>query len=173
MLCCMLNSIRKDCCAIRLSHTVHWNQWPYDPWRWVMKVIDSLAPGRSGFNFKSVIFNLVLLIHIFRSSYDNALRWMSWNLSEDKSTLVQVMAQCRQATSNYLSQCWWPRSVSPYGVTRSQWVKLTEFNTASENPEFYVAASLPRVMIAAWWHPNFNWISCFEYSYSYICYKMG
>ena len=83
--------------------------------------INSLAPGRSGFKFKSAIFNLVLLIGIFRSSYDNALRWMSWDLPEDKSTLVQVMAWCRQATSHYLSQCW-PRSVSPYGVTRAQWV---------------------------------------------------
>ena len=39
----------------------------------------------------------------------------------DKSTLVQVMAWCRQATSHYLSQCW-PRSISPNGVTRPQWV---------------------------------------------------
>ena len=39
-----------------------------------------------------------------------------------KSTLVQVMAWCRQATSHYLCQCW-PSSMSPYGVTRSQWVK--------------------------------------------------
>ena len=31
------------------------------------------------------------------------------------------MAWCRQATSHYLSQCW-PRSLSPYGVTRPQWV---------------------------------------------------
>ena len=59
--------------------------------------LNSLAPGRSGFNFKCAIFNLVLLIGIFRSFYDNALRWMSWDLSEDKSTLVQVMARCRQA----------------------------------------------------------------------------
>ena len=35
------------------------------------------------------------------------------DLTEDKSTLVQVMAWCCQATSHYLSQCW-PRSVSPY-----------------------------------------------------------
>ena len=47
---------------------------------------------------------------------------MSLDLSDDKSTLVQVMAWCHQATSNYLSQCW-PRSMSPYGVTRPQWVK--------------------------------------------------
>ena len=40
----------------------------------------------------------------------------------DKSTLFQVMAWCRQATSHYLNQCW-PRSMSPYGVTRPQWVK--------------------------------------------------
>ena len=50
-----------------------------------------------------------------------ALRWMSLDLIDDKSTLVQVMAWCRQATSHYLSQCW-PRSMSPYGVTRPQWV---------------------------------------------------
>ena len=50
-----------------------------------------------------------------------ALRWMSLDLFDDKSTLVQVMAWCCQATSHYLSQCW-PRSMSPYGVTRPQWV---------------------------------------------------
>ena len=32
-----------------------------------------------------------------------------------KSTLVQVMAWCRQAPSHYLSQCW-PRSMSSYGI---------------------------------------------------------
>ena len=47
---------------------------------------------------------------------------MSLDLTDDKSTLVQVMAWCRQATSHYLSQCW-SRSLSPYGVTRPQWVK--------------------------------------------------
>ena len=31
------------------------------------------------------------------------------------------MAWCHQATSHYLNQCW-PRSMSPYGVTRPQWV---------------------------------------------------
>ena len=37
--------------------------------------------------------------------------------SDDKSTLVQVMAWCRQATSHYLNQCW-PSSLSLYGVAR-------------------------------------------------------
>ena len=47
--------------------------------------------------------------------------WMSLDFTNDQSTLVQVMAWCRQATSYYLSRCW-PRSLSPYGVTRPQWV---------------------------------------------------
>ena len=37
-----------------------------------------------------------------------------------RSTLVEVMTWCCQATSHNLSQCW-PTYVSPYGVTRSQW----------------------------------------------------
>ena len=65
-------------------------------------------------DFKNVIFNLALLIGIFKSC-DNILRWMPQDLTDDKSTLVQVMAWCRQATSHYLSQCW-PRSPMPYGV---------------------------------------------------------
>ena len=52
---------------------------------------------------------------------------MSLALSENKSTLVQVMAWCRQATSHYLSQCW-PRYVLPYGVIRPQWVKFKNFH---------------------------------------------
>ena len=50
-----------------------------------------------------------------------ALRRMSLDFT-DKSTLVQVMAWCRQATSHYLSQ-YWPRSLSPYGITKPPWVK--------------------------------------------------
>ena len=80
-------------------------------------MINSLAPGGPRCHFKTAIFNRVLLIGIFTSSKDNALRWMPRDPTDDKSTLVQVMAWCRQATSHYLSQCW-PRSVSPYGVTR-------------------------------------------------------
>ena len=46
---------------------------------------------------------------------------MPLDLTNDKSTLIQVMAWCRQATSHYLSQ-YCPRSMSPNGVTRPQWV---------------------------------------------------
>ena len=50
--------------------------------------------------------------------------WMSRSLTDDKSTLVQVMAgcrHCRKATGHYLSQ-FWPRSMSLWGITRPQWL---------------------------------------------------
>ena len=72
-------------------------------------MVNSLAPGRSECDSKNGIFNPVLLIGILRSLYDNALRWMPQDITDDKSTLVQVMAWCGQATSQYLSQ-YWPRS---------------------------------------------------------------
>ena len=84
---------------------------------------NSLASGRPGCHFKTAIFNLVLSIDIFTSSNANPLRWMPWNLTDDKSTLVQVMAWCRQAAGHYLSQCW-PSSMSPYGVTGPQCVNI-------------------------------------------------
>ena len=65
-------------------------------------------------------------------SYEIALRWKPLDLTDDKSTLVQVMAGCRQATSHYLSQCW-PGSMSPNGVTRPQWVKH-QWNRQNHSP---------------------------------------
>ena len=66
-------------------------------------------------------FKVSFVIDGWSFSCDNALGWMSQDPIDDMSTLVQVMAWCRQATNHYLSQCW-PRSMSPYGITRSEWV---------------------------------------------------
>ena len=71
--------------------------------------------------FRHVILKQILVIDGWGTSCEIALGWMSLNLTDDKSTLVQVMAWCRQATCHYLSQCW-PRSLLPCGVTRRQWV---------------------------------------------------
>ena len=104
-----------------------WMPWWSLSWarthQFVINMFNSLAPGRPRCHFKTAIFNLVLLIGIFTSSKDNALRWMPRELTDNKSTLVQVMAWCCQATSHYLSQCW-PCTMSPYGVTSPQWVKV-------------------------------------------------
>ena len=83
--------------------------------------LNSLAPGTCGSNFNSMMFKLIIEKRNFSTPCKIALRWMSQNLTNEKSTLVQVMVWCRQATSHYLSQCW-PRSMLQYGVTRPQWV---------------------------------------------------
>ena len=57
--------------------------------------------------------------------------WMSLDFTDGQSTLVPVMAWCRQATSHYLSQCW-QRSLSPYGVTRPQWVLINNSSRPSD-----------------------------------------
>ena len=82
--------------------------------------IKSLVPGRFNFNFKEVIFKLTLVNGGWVISDEIAFRWMPLDLFDDKSTLDQVMACCRQATSHYLSQCW-PRSLTQYGITRPQY----------------------------------------------------
>ena len=69
------------------------------------------------------LFKLISVINGWGTSGEIATRWLSLDFSDDESTLVQVMAWCRQATSHYLSHCW-PRSVSPYDVIRPQWVNL-------------------------------------------------
>ena len=83
--------------------------------------VNSLAPGKIQFNFRKVIFKLILVNVGCGISYEFAHRWMPQDLTDDKSTLVQVMAWGRQATSHYLRQ-YWPRSMSSNGVTRPQWV---------------------------------------------------
>ena len=55
---------------------------------------------------------------------------MNLDLTDDNSTLVQVMVWCLMAPSHFLSQCW-PRSIWKnksrslwlYGITRPHWVK--------------------------------------------------
>ena len=71
-----------------------------------------------------LIFKLILVIECWGISCEIALIWMSLYFTDDQWTLVHVMAWCRQAASHYLIQCW-PRSLSPYGVTRPQWVEKT------------------------------------------------
>ena len=85
------------------------------------KCVNLLAPGKFKYNFIHVILKQILVIDGWDISCEIALIYMSRDFTDDQSTLVQVMDWCHQATSHYLSQCW-PTSLSPYGVTRPQWV---------------------------------------------------
>ena len=71
---------------------------------------------------------IILEIGGWDISYEIALTWISLYLTDDKSTLVQVMTWCPQTASHYLRKCR-PRFMSTYGVTRPHWVnKLLLFS---------------------------------------------
>ena len=86
--------------------------------------VNSLAPGGFDYSLKLVNFKLISTINILSIFCEIAIRWMPQHVTDPKSTLVQVMAWCHQATSHYLSQCC-HRSMSPYGVTRPLSVNAT------------------------------------------------
>ena len=65
-------------------------------------LFDSLAPGRFECNFSLVIFKPILLISGKGIACKKAPTWMSLDFAGGNSTLVQVVAWYRQATSHYL-----------------------------------------------------------------------
>ena len=68
------------------------------------------------------------------------LMYLLWNCPKMNIIVLQVMAWCRQATSHYLSQCW-PSSMSPYGITRPQWVNI--FSKKGYNDVFLLVFTEP------------------------------
>ena len=79
--------------------------------------LKSLAPGRRGRNFKSMILQNSRLGGVHCGI---AREWMPQNLTNEKSTLAQVMACCLMSQSYYLGQSL-PRSMSLYGITTPHW----------------------------------------------------
>ena len=107
---------------------------------------------------------LILLIGFFRSSNDNALRWMPQGLTDDKATLVQVISWCRQATSHYLSQCWLS-SLLPYKLTNgASIVKLLSFvslgKLLNKQPSYCDLRRHGTYMTPAYWYSDhYNYMS--------------
>ena len=81
--------------------------------------------GEVDITLKVYLSNSFFRFDILSNSNEMALWRMPHNPTDGKSTLVQVMAWCRQATSHYPSWCW-PRSLSPYGINKPQWVNSSE-----------------------------------------------
>ena len=79
--------------------------------------VNSLAPERPEWPLTKVIFKVILVIDGsgICISREIALKLMSPDLFDDKSTSVQVKDWCCQAPSLCRSRCW-PRAMSPYGV---------------------------------------------------------
>ena len=118
---------------IEMGHLVLYrnNQWWMDGVHQPL-MVKLIGPGRFQRKFRKIIFQLILLIDGWSISYKIVLKWMPMDFTDGKSTLVQVMAWCRQATSHYLSECW-PRSLSPYGFTRPQCVNTLRLNQNGHN----------------------------------------
>ena len=106
-------------------------QWSWQlfemPWKscdfTVMWVLLLLWYHKYGSDIKCIILKLIMRSSSLGTRWEIVLRWMHQNLTNDKSTLGQVMAWCHQAISHYLSQCW-PKSISTYVVTRPQSVHI-------------------------------------------------
>ena len=93
------------------------NHWQRFTRSFSTSTVNSLTPGRFPWKFIRINFKLSLVLNGWGVSCEISPRWMSLHLTDDKSTLVQVMAWCHQATSHYLFR-FWLSSISPYGVTR-------------------------------------------------------
>ena len=106
---------------VGIDYTNPNTSWHYSSVISLSWYLNSLAPGKFEWNFRHLIFKQILVTDGWGISCEIAMIWMSLDFTDDQSTLVPVMAWCRQAPSHYLSQCW-PRSWSPYGITRPQWV---------------------------------------------------
>ena len=132
---CMLPANERWCCSVTPS-LIGWTHTQNDPCSWwghirsrhpvknartLSLTLNSLSPGRC--EWSKFQTNLKWsMAEGWGISYWIGLRWMSLDLTDDKSTLIQVMAWCHQATSRCLNQCS-PKSMLQYGVTRPQWVK--------------------------------------------------
>ena len=80
-------------------------------------IFNSLDPGTCNSTFINVLPEHMQRIKFTNTSWEIAFRWMSESTLDDKSTLVQAMAWCRQAPSHFLSRCL-PIFLSPHVVTR-------------------------------------------------------
>ena len=119
--------------------------------------IKSLAPGENGRNFRCY-FQCLLAIGSWRISCEISLRWMSLNLSDDKSPLVQVMYWRLMLPNHSLNQCWpiwyyWAKlnycQVSNIRRTRSQHLKdsRTVLRLSLPNPLKPDIKSIPQIKL--------------------------
>ena len=123
-----LLTARGKCCETRLRHTLN-SETGKQLSQMYIPSLTTLNQWNQSFLLQTLthyplrdLFNVVLVISIFRSSNNNASYECHKTLLmiSHKSTLVQVMTWF-QGTSDYLGQCW-PRSFWPYGITEPNWI---------------------------------------------------
>ena len=75
------------------------------PSLWGIFLYIFIGPWESWGKFIQSILELILMIIGWGITCEIVLRWMTVNITHDKSILVQVMAWCHQATNHELIQC--------------------------------------------------------------------
>ena len=88
--------------------------------------VNSLAPGKFEWHFNYLIFQMISVINGWGISCELALRWTSLDPTDDKSTLVQVMACCLTDQAITWANDDPDLHISPYGITRPQWVNAID-----------------------------------------------
>ena len=97
-----------------LSGVFYWFEW-------VIYFSKSWTPVKFEWTFRYVIIKNTLVIGGWGISCETDLIWMLLDYTYDQWTLFYVMTWCCQTTSHNLIH-WWPRYLSPYGVTKPEWV---------------------------------------------------
>ena len=105
--------------SILLNYYLNYISVKLKPLEQSLAVINSSTPGGCGCNFRDIIFKLIIQNSSLGACCEIAL--MPWNLTYEKSILIQVMTLCHQATIHYLNQCW-HRSMLQFGITSPLWV---------------------------------------------------
>ena len=82
--------------------------------------VNALAPWRYALKVENIIFKCKFCYQYHIQFWLNSTVMVACN---PKSTLVLVMAWCRQATSHYRSQCW-RSTMMLYDITMPQWVTM-------------------------------------------------
>ena len=113
---CAMVEVNFILASITTHETERWN---------LCCLLYSLTCDRCESNITNVFFQTHFMTKCFEHILGN---WDPQNPIDGKSTLVQVMACCHQATNHYLSHCW-PRNLLPYDVTTMSQINLTPYDT--------------------------------------------
>ena len=102
--------------------------------------VNSLVPGKCGCDLEYIFWNTFWWLILTSISNEIGFRGKSKNFSEDKSTLVQVMAWCYQVTSHKLNTIL-PSFLTPFGVLGASelmhWLELLYISFVLTHESFF------------------------------------
>ena len=117
--------------------------------------------------FEYAIYRQNFSNYFFIASFNIVIVWSLQQLVGDKSTLVQVMVWCSQATSHYLNEWSTHRSMTSFYIIWPQWVSSTlnaeqdgwhfadniffQISPKKMLPRVWLTMKTAMVQVMAWW----------------------